>query len=173
MKQVRKILEQMYNVGIINSKQREYLSGNGTPRIRRFYLLPKIHKESEKWSIPHEVPPGRPIVSDCNSETYQTAEYIEYFLNPISQKHPSYLKDTYDFIQKVKDISVPSGAFLFTIDIDSLYTNIETEAGLQAVQEYMLQYPDPKRPDNYVLKLLDINLTKNDFEYNSLVLFAS
>ncbi len=106
MKQVRKILEQMYNVGIINSKQREYLGGNGTPRMRRFYLLPKIHKESEKWSIPHKVPPGRPIVSDCNSETYQTAEYIEYFLNPISQKHPSYLKDTYDFIYNPKSEKV-------------------------------------------------------------------
>ncbi len=31
----------------------------------------------------------------------------------------------------------------------------------------MLQYPDPKRPDNYILKLLEINLTKNYFEFNS------
>lgn len=36
------------------------------------------------------------IVSDYNSETYLTAEYIEYFLNLISRHHPSYLKDIYD-----------------------------------------------------------------------------
>ncbi len=128
--EVEEILEEMYDRKIINRKQWEYLSGPAVPRARRFYLLPKIHKERKKWSLPGKVPPGRPIVSDCNSETYNTAEFIEYHLNPISQKHTSYLRDTYDFIAKTKDLRIPTGALLFTIDVDSLYTNIETEAGL-------------------------------------------
>lgn len=167
MTEVRGILEEMYEKNILKDKQKEYLLGPSIPRARRFYLLPKIHKEPEKWSVPFKIPPGRPIVSDCNSETYYTAEYIEYFLGPISQKHPSYLKDTYDFISKVKDIDIPNDAFLFTIDIDSLYTNIETAAGIEAVRKCMEKYPDSKRPDEYILKLLDINLNKNDFEFDS------
>lgn len=31
-----------------------------------------------------------------------TVEYVEYFLNPISTRHPSYVRDTYDFIEKIK-----------------------------------------------------------------------
>lgn len=98
VKEIEEILEDMCSKKIFSAKQKEYLTGEGPPRPRRFYLLPKIHKEPKKWSIPFEVPPGRPIVSNCNSETYFTAEYIEHFLNPLSTRHPSYLKDTYDFI---------------------------------------------------------------------------
>lgn len=90
-KEVENILEDMVQKRVINGKQKKYLMGEGPPRPRLFYLLPKIHKEPAKWSIPFVVPPGRPIVSDCNSETYCTAEYIEHFLNPLSTRHPSYL----------------------------------------------------------------------------------
>ncbi len=166
-KEVEEILEEMYDNKIISGKQKEYLLGPGSPRARRLYLLPKIHKTPQNWSKPNKVPPGRPIVSDCSSETYNIAEFIEFHLSPISQKHKSYLKDTYDFIEKTRELKIPSDALLFTIDVDSLYTNIETQAGLEAVRECMLKYPDSRRPDEYILKLLEINLTKNDFEFNS------
>lgn len=117
---VEEILDEMIEKKILRGAQKEYLLGDSSPRQRRFYLLPKIHKEPHKWSKPGEIPPGRPIVSDCSSETYHTAEYIEHFLNPISTRHPSYLKDTYDFIDKIKNIIIPPNALLFTIDIDSL-----------------------------------------------------
>lgn len=165
--EIKEILEEMCEKKIISGDQKTYLMGSGTPRPRRFYLLPKIHKDPKDWSRPHKIPPGRPIVSDCDSESYYTAEYIEYFLNPISQRHASYLRDTYDFIQKTKNLTIPTDALLFTIDIDSLYTNIETQAGISAVQDCFKRFPDPKRPDEYIIKLLEINLTKNDFEFNS------
>lgn len=165
--QVKTILDNLVKDGFINKKQREYLLGSDTPRPRRLYLLPKIHKDKAKWSKPGEIPPGRPIVSDCSSETYHIAEFIEYYLNPISQKHPSFLKDTYDFIEKVGKITIPPSALLCTIDIDSLYTNIETELGLEAVREWFSRYPDSARPDKYLLQLLEISLTKNDFEFDS------
>lgn len=98
--EVREILEEMCEKRIINGKQKEYLLGSSRPR--RFYLLPKIHKNPNSWSVPNKIPPGRPIVSDCSSETYHTAEFVEYHLNSISRKHKSYLQDTYDLIQKTK-----------------------------------------------------------------------
>ncbi len=100
--EIRNILGEMCDKGVISGEQKNYLLGSGTPRPRRFYLLPKIHKDPGSWSKAFKIPPGRPIVSDCDSESYYTAEFIEYFLGPISQKHGSYLKDTYDFIQKTK-----------------------------------------------------------------------
>lgn len=52
VKDIESILEDMLSKKIINAKQKEYLTGLGPPRPRRFYLLPKIHKEPEKWSVP-------------------------------------------------------------------------------------------------------------------------
>ncbi|KAK3505828.1 hypothetical protein QTP70_019543, partial [Hemibagrus guttatus] len=153
--------------GYINRKQLTYLRGVDNPRTRRFYLLPKIHKDPKSWSIPFEMPPGRPIVSDCGSNTYATAEFIEHYLNPISNQHPSYIRDTYDFIDKVRNLVLPIDCFLFTIDIDSLYTNIGTSAGVEAIMEWFKRYPDGKKPDKHVIDLLKINLTENDFEFNS------
>ena len=163
---VKQIIDKLVEKKFINKKQRQYLVGNPEPRARLFYLLPKIHKDPAKWSIPHEIPPGRPIVSDCDSETYYTAEYIDYFLNPLSNRHPSYIKDTYDFVEKVKKLHVPPQSLLFTMDIDSLYTNIDIDEGIRAVKNIFGKYPDKKRPEKELLQLLDINLRKNDFEFN-------
>lgn len=40
------------------------------------------------------IPPGRPIISDCSSEMYYTAEFLHFYLNPLSTTHDSYIKDT-------------------------------------------------------------------------------
>ena len=92
----KKIVQKLHDKKCIGAKQKAYLISKGEPRPRHLYMLPKIHKEPEKWSKPHEIPPDRPIVSDCNSETYYTAEFIDFYLNPLSNRHPSYIKDTYD-----------------------------------------------------------------------------
>lgn len=164
---VQKILDKLQEEGYINRKQKDYLKGSDNPRPRYFYLLPKIHKDPSTWPKPFEIPPGRPIVSDCNSETYFTAEFLEYFLNPISNLHPSFIKDTYDFLDKLKTLKVPTQSFLFTMDIESLYTNIDIDSGLQAIKEWFKRYPDPKRPDKWLLELLQINLSRNDFVFDS------
>ncbi|KAK2814198.1 hypothetical protein Q5P01_000712 [Channa striata] len=163
---VHDILDKLKRKKFITGNQNKYLKGEIEPRSRRFYILPKVHKAPEKWTVPYRIPPGRPIVSDCDSETYRTAEYVDYFLNPLSVKHTSYVKDTYHFIDIVRNLSVPPDSLFFTIDIDSLYTNIDTTAGLVAVQRVFQKYPDKRRPDKQILELLEINLNRNDFEFN-------
>lgn len=66
---VDKIINNLLKKKCINRKQKAYLQGTSQPRSRRFYMFPKIHKEPQKWTIPFLIPPGRPIVSDCGSET--------------------------------------------------------------------------------------------------------
>ena len=59
------------------------------------------------------------------------------------------------------------GTFIATIDVDSLYTNIDNTNGLEAVKQIFNKNPDPNRPDKDILELLKINLENNDFEFNS------
>lgn len=163
---VDKILDSLKKKKYINAKQRQYLGGIGEPRERRFYLLPKIHKDPQTWTIPYKVPPGRPIVSDINSETYRTAEFLEFYLNPISNKHPAYVKDTYDFIKTIKKLKLHKDIIFFSMDVESLYTNIPIEGGIETVKKAFEIYPDPCRPDLELLELLRINLERNDFVFD-------
>lgn len=163
---VHDVLMKLKKKKFINAKQFQYLKGDLQPRERRFYTLPKIHKDPKTWTIPFEIPKGRPIVSDCGSETYFTAEFLDFYLKPLSNKHPSYVRDTYHFIELIKNLEIPSKFYFFSMDVASLYTNIDIEAGMNAVKRMFERYPDPKRPDEELLQLLDINLKRNDFMFD-------
>ena len=163
---IRNIVRKLQNDGYITEKQCSYLSPPDSPRQRRFYMLPKIHKDPTKWTVPNKIPPGRPIVSDCNSESYNISEYIDHYLCPLATSHQSYLKDTGDFLHKISQVVVPDDALLITLDVDSLYTNIDNEAGLEAVRLKLQENPMTGRPDKELLELLKISLENNDFEFD-------
>jgi len=57
-------------------------------------------------------------------------------------------------------------AKLFSMDIDSLYMNVETQRGLALVKRGFKKYPDRERLNGAILRLLELSLTKNDFELN-------
>lgn len=54
-------------------------------------------------------------------------EYIDYYTNAISQQRPSYVKDTYEFVNKLKDMEVPKMLSSFL-----LMVNMDTALGLKA-----------------------------------------
>lgn len=105
------------------------------------------------------MPPGRPIVSDG------VGEFIDFHLNPLSTKHTCYIKDTYNFLDKVKNLKLNQGARLFSMDVESLYTNIETDKGLREVREWLKKYLEQNRPEVAILRLLELSLTKSKFEF--------
>ena len=160
------VLNYLVKTKFLSSKQYDYLSAKENCRPRIFYILPKIHKPVNSWpSI--SMPPGRPIVSDCNSESYLVSQYIDSFLTPLSNKHPSYLKDTNDFLLKVTNKPIPENVLLVTGDITSLYTNMNLNRTLATVKKMFSTYPDPARPDTQLLDLLEITLKHNDFAFNN------
>ena len=167
---INKILKSLIDKSYINEKQYDYLSAKKDSRERHLYTLPKIHKNPEtEWFIPNTIPKGRPIISDCASESYFVSEYIDHFLMPLSMKHDAYLKDTTDFVEKIKKLRVPANAYLISIDVQSMYTNIDNDSGLLAVKKAFDRHPDKSRPDKEILDLLEIGLKRNDFTFNDQV----
>ena len=61
----------------------------------KLYLLVKIHKRL------FEVP-GRPVISNCGSPT-EVSEFLDSELKSVMQEGCSYLKDSGDFIKKLKN----------------------------------------------------------------------
>lgn len=75
---------------VIMDKQ-QYLLETHRQLDNRKYYTSKIHKAPATWTVPYEIHPGRPTVSDCWNESYNSAQYIDHFYNPLSQLQESYL----------------------------------------------------------------------------------
>ena len=159
--EVNSILDKLLLNGWLDNTQVEYLRPADNPRPRIFYTLSKIHKPMDKWLVPDKIPPGRPIVSDCSSDSYHISELIDHFIKPLSNRHPSYVKDTWDLLDKLQDIEVPSNAILVTADVQSLYTNIQPNKGLEALRKMYDKY-DVCMPFEEINRLLELSLLHNE-----------
>jgi hypothetical protein len=125
----------------------------------RFYLLPKVHKAGV---------PGRPVISACGSPTEGLSEIVDYFLQPYIPSIPSYIKDTSDFLSKLRTLgSIPSGAFLVTVDVVALYPSIPHSDGLRALKEFLVKKHLPTSIIDGIHDMADIVLKGNVFEFNS------
>ena len=160
---ITEILKTLLHLGHISQKQFKFLSPPEEPRPRYFYMLPKIHKPRDSWIIPDKMPPGRPIVSDCNSVSKNVAGYVDSHLKRYAVSHPSYIKDTCDFVSKISNLFIPDDCFLATLDVESMYTNIDHDLGIQAVIE---SFPHLDPPFDSIVDLLELTLTSNDFIFD-------
>ena len=99
----------------------KWLSQTPTPpRISVFYTLTKIHKENLA---------GRPIISRCDGPTERISAFVDSLFQPIMKEQRSYPKDTTNFINFVEGTKVPKNTILVSMDVTSLYTNIQQEKG--------------------------------------------
>ena len=145
----------------IGNKCHQYLYID-KPRTALFYLLPKIHKGITP-------PPGRPILSANDSPTERISEFVDFFLRLLVELLPSYIRDTTDLIVKLAAKGTPPpGCLLVTLDVVALYPSIPTEKGLRATWHYLsTNRPTGSIPSNAsLLELLELVLTKNNFEFN-------
>lgn len=130
-----------------------------TPRVPILYLVPKIHKGLDK-------PPGRPIVSGVDSIFQPLAVYLDGFLQKAVSGLPCCLKDTGEFLTKIRNIDIGGDTFLCTLDVKSLYTNIPYREGTEAIRNKLCERADLTNAEiSFLMSLLDIILTKNYFRF--------
>ena len=164
---IKRTVKNMLYQGFISKSQHRFLTPPVNPRPRHFYTLPKIHKTNDKWTIPDILPPGRPIVSGCNSESAAVEHFIDFHLQPIATSIPSFIRDSSHFKSLLNDLHINDSDILFTLDVESLYSNIPIQQGLTSVKKALSEHPSKDRPDNYLLTLLEITLLRNDFQFDN------
>lgn len=82
------------------------------------YGLPKIHKADV---------PMRPIVSAIGSPTYFLSRFLSRLLLKSIPKPSSYIKHSWDLLDKVKLVNIPDDHILISLDVTSLFTNIPVD----------------------------------------------
>lgn len=161
---INPILLQAYTKKIIDIKLFKYLQPDVNAKPRKFYTLPKIHKDKDKW-LNGRIPKGRPIISDLHSLTYNISQFLEFKLKSLSKYLKHIIKDSRDFIAKIHEFNA-SGCILATADVESLYTNMNNDLSIKIVADYFQKFIPTDNQLELTLKLLDISLNSNDFIFN-------
>ena len=92
---------------------------------------------------------------------------MDEFLRPIAERLPSYIRDTTDFIQRMKFLGkLPVECYLVTLDVSSLYTNIDIAEGLTDVQEELIETNRVKPSPQTLTCLLEKVLRLNNFTFS-------
>ena len=72
----------------------------------KMYLLLKIHKRLFNVL-------GRPVISNCGTPTEKASEFLDHHLQPIMKSGTSYIKDTNEFLSKLKNLKkVPVKSYI-------------------------------------------------------------
>ena len=145
-----------------------------------FYIRPKIHKcksildEIEKNpqhvinlnNAPDLV--GRPIVSGTHSPTRHLSDLITEILRPIVPTQTSYVKDDWDYLRKIPR-NLNGKYKLFGCDIQSLYTSIPHELGLEAMEYWLNRRRDlvqDRFTNEFILEAIEFLLKNNNCLFN-------
>ena len=156
-KRVTFYVNRMHKDKFINDKTKQYLIQSDV-KPGRFYILPKIHKPGN---------PGRPIVSSNSHPTERLSHFVEYYLQPLVHKLPSFVKDTNDFLNKLLTIgNLPANSLLVTLDVSSLYTNIPHKEGINACEHFLRTSSHKTIPTSTLCDLIRMILTMNNFSFN-------
>lgn len=91
---------------------------------------------------------------------------MDFFIKSYVHKLPSYIKDSIDFINKTSLLEIPVDAFLATLDVESLYTNVPHEGGLKVLHHYLSERGELAMPPNeLLLELASFVLKCNYFKF--------
>ena len=119
-------------------------------------MFPKIHKKDN---------PGRPVISSVSCHTSEISKFVDHHLQENVKHLKSYVKDTSDFINKIEQQpAVPNNAFLISMDVRSLYTNIPHKKGIEAVEQSLQKRPTTT-PSTVILTFLNLILILNNFVF--------
>lgn len=154
--------------GQLNHAEETYFSRSiAEEPIRRppqFYILPKVHKTP--WKT-------RPVVSCVGSFNEIASKWLDYKLSKVVKLCPSHIKDSYQVLTQLQQLGpLPPSARLFTTDAVSMYTNIDTDHGLETIEKWLeLHHTEiiaeyPSFPFALIMELLRLVMKNNIFQFD-------
>ena len=145
----------------LNKQEHSYIhyhSSKVVDPLPYFYLLMKVHKVPLKT---------RPIVLFSGSLFHSLGVWIDTHLQDVAKSFPSYLQSSFDLLQDFKTLNLPPDCRIFTADATSMYTNIDTDAAIQAIHNYILanQARFPCLPLTPLTEAISLLMKHNVFQF--------
>lgn len=100
--------------------------------LNRFYALAKIHKPTLQI---------RPIVANSGSILEGLSKWLDYRLQPYLLRTRAYLRNSDQVVEDLRSIPWDPGDILYTVDVESLYTNIPIDPAISIINERIAEDP--------------------------------
>ena len=97
------------------------------------------------------------------------SHFCDFHLRPLVSQCASYVRDTTDFLSKISSITnLPKNTILVTADVNSLYTVIDHQDGIDAVRRHLESSKSSRSvPGHFICGLLNLILTCNYFRFEN------
>jgi len=169
VKKITKSIEQSLNDGLkkgyLTSQEHKAMSPTNKGPARMYHTF-KVHKKTTDAKLP----PTRPIISGSGSYTENISLYLSHHTASLVEEGKSFLKDTGHLLRILEQMNesktLPPNAVPVSIDVRSLYQNIQHKDGIEAFTRALDKRTDKSVPTNFLVKLIDIVLKNNVFEYD-------
>ena len=124
----------------------------------------KTHKEGN---------PLRLITSCCGTAIERLSSFTEFYLKPLAQALPSFVKDTTDLINKIQILNsekgpLPPGCLLVSRDVVAMFPNIDNNLGISAVRKALdsrlVKFPST----NCIVEAIEICLQTNYCQFSGI-----
>jgi hypothetical protein len=129
-------------------------------RMSQFYGMPKVHKNPTKL---------RPVISKAGNELEVLSKWLDTQLQRVVHLCPGYLRDNWELLRLLKSIGpLPANSYFVTADAISMYSNIETDHGIETMEKWfkLHEHELPKDyPTETILAGLSIVMRNNVFAF--------
>jgi len=128
-------------------------------RIPIFYGLPKVHKTPMTL---------RPVVSSSSSFLSIFSVWLDHKMKALIPLVQSYIQNSISVADDLKSLEIPDGALLFSADATSMYTNIDTKTGVDAIRDFItinIRHLPQDFPTELFLQILKIVMDSNIFTF--------
>ncbi len=127
----------------------------------RIYGKPKIHKANA---------PIRPIVSMVDSPTYNLSKMFATIIKNVTGNTGRSLRNAYELKTAAKNIIVPKGYILVSLDVVSLFTKIPKELVYQCIKDrWSAIQPFTQLPMSEFLNGLQLVMENCVFQYKGII----
>ncbi|XP_068690032.1 uncharacterized protein [Montipora foliosa] len=112
----------------------------------------QIDQNIANWVVNNKAKPGKAfgtikthkegnplrLITSCRGTAIENlSAFTEFYLKPLAQKLPSFVKDTTHLLQKIEDLNktgpFPEGTLLVSWDVVSMFPNIDNNLGIKTV----------------------------------------
>jgi len=154
---LHRLIRSLASSGVLTQDMASFASVQNS-RPGRFYCLPKLHKSGV---------PGRPVCSCSGTLCENASIIIDWFLKPLLSSIPSYLRDSYDFLDRLRSYGpLPVDSLLVTLDVVALYPSIPHDDGLAALRSFLSASRFDSKFVDGIVELSRFVLEHNFFEFD-------
>jgi len=150
---LRRVITAFYKSLPYSKDNNIILDGIESKSLNLFYGLAKIHKPV--LSI-------RPIVSNSNGILGGLSKFLDYHLQVYIRDLYTYLKDSDDLLELLQITPRNSDHDVFTYDVVSMYTSIDTETAVTIIEEFLPR----TRLSQLLLKGIRLIMKNNFFTFD-------